>query len=126
MPQPNVEPEEIIEKFDLPSSEKMIEVMGLSRDILDKEIASTKDFYKKGNNPPSYSNVRSISEFIEDEYDGFVQNLYQQGETEISFDELLNTFKQQLDRHLPDYVVVKNTGRAYLADEDDQTILKFK
>ncbi|GAT18126.1 MAG TPA: hypothetical protein DDW71_03055 [Lactobacillus sp.] len=126
MPQPNMEPEEIVEKFGLPSSEKMIEVMGLSRDILDKEIASTKDFYKKGNNPPSYSSVRSISEFIEDEYDSFVQKLYQQGETEISVDELLSAFKQRLNQHLPNYVVVKNTGRAYLADENDQTPLKIK
>jgi hypothetical protein len=126
MPQVNMEPEEIIEKFGLPSSQNMIEVMGLSRDVLDKEIASTKDFYKKGNNPPSYSNVRSFSEFIEDEYDGFVQELYRQGETEISYDEMLNIFKQQLNQHLSNYVVVKNTGRAYLADENDQTTLKIK
>lgn len=124
MPQPNMEPEEIIEKFGLPSSEDIIKAMGTSPDVLDKEVACTRDYHKQGNNPPSYLNVRSISELIEDEYDGFVQLLYQKGETEIAYDDLLDSFKQQLNQHLANYVVVKNTGRAYLADENDQTALK--
>lgn len=124
MPQPNMEPEEIIDKFGLPSSEDIIKTMGISPDVLDKEVACAKDYHKQGNNPPSYLNVRSISELIEDEYDGFVQLLYKQGETEISYDNLLDSFKQQLNQHLTNYVVVKNTGRAYLADENDQTALK--
>ncbi|WP_203650102.1 hypothetical protein [Secundilactobacillus yichangensis] len=124
MPQPNMEPEEIIEKFGLPSSEDIIKAMGVSPDVLDKEVACTKDYQKQGNNPPSYVSVRSFSELLEDEYDGFVQLLYQKGETEIAYDDLLASFKQQLNQHLANYVVVKNTGRAYLADENDQTALK--
>lgn len=124
MPQPNMEPEEIIEKFGLPSSEDIIKAMGVSPDVLDKEVACTKDYHKQGNNPPSYVSVRSFSELLEDEYDGFVQLLYQKGETEIAYDDLLASFKQQLNQHLANYVVVKNTGRAYLADENDQTALK--
>lgn len=124
MPQPIMEPEEIIEKFGLPSSEDIIKAMGVSPDVLDKEVACTKDYHKQGNNPPSYVSVRSFSELLEDEYDGFVQLLYQKGETEIAYDDLLASFKQQLNQHLANYVVVKNTGRAYLADENDQTALK--
>lgn len=123
MPQPNMEPEEIIEKFGLPSSGDIIEAMGIPQAVLDKEVAGTKDYHKQGNNPPSYLNVRSISELVEDEYDGFVQVLYNKDKTEISFDEVLDLFKQQLNQHLPSYVVVKNTGRAYLADENDRTLL---
>lgn len=124
MPQANMEPEEIIEKFGLPTSEEIIQALAVSQEILEKEVACSKDFRKQGNNPPSYLNVRSIRELIDDEYDGFVQLLYKQGETEISYDDLLTTFKQTFNQHLANYVVVKNTGRAYLADEDDQTPLK--
>jgi len=91
---------------------------------LDKEVASAQNYHKHGNNPPSYLNVRSINELIEDEYDDFVQVLYNKGETEISYDELFNSFKQRLNQYLTNCVIVKNTGRAYLADENDRTALK--
>jgi len=124
MPQSNMEPDEIVEKFGLPSSEDIIKAMGIAPDVLDKEVACTQNYHKQGNNPPSYINVRSISELIEDEYDDFVQVLYNKGETEISYDELFNSFKQRLNQYLTNCVIVKNTGRAYLADENDQTALK--
>ncbi|MFC6253327.1 hypothetical protein ACFP1H_01750 [Secundilactobacillus hailunensis] len=124
MPQPNMEPDEIIEKFGLPSSEDIIKAMGIAPDVLDKEVACTQNYHKQGNNPPSYLNVRSINELIEDEYDDFVQVLYNKGETEISYDDLFNSFKQRLNQYLTSCVIVKNTGRAYLADENDQTALK--
>jgi len=124
MPQSNMEPDEIVEKFGLPSSEDIIKAMGIAPDVLDKEVACTQNYHKQGNNPPSYINVRSISELIEDEYDDFVQVLYNKGETEISYDELFNSFKQRLNQYLTNCVIVKNTGRAYLADENDRTALK--
>ncbi|MCH5463003.1 hypothetical protein HC026_10565 [Lactobacillus sp. LC28-10] len=126
MPQANMEPEEIIEQFGLPSSQEIIQALVISTDVLEKEVACLKDFHKQGNNPPSYLNVRSIKEFIEDEYDGFVQKLYNRAETEISYDDMLSSFKQMINQDLANYVVVKNTGRAYLADENDRTSLKVK
>ena len=67
---------EIVEKFGLPSSEDIIKAMGIAPDVLDKEVACTQNYHKQGNNPPSYLNVRSINELSEDEYDDFVQLLY--------------------------------------------------
>lgn len=121
----SMEPEEIIEQFGLPSVKHIIATLAIPQATLDKEIACAKDYHKQGNNPPSYLSVRSISEVIEDEYDNFVERLYRQGETEIAYDDLLNSFKQQLNQQLAGFVVVKNTGRAYVPDENDQTALKL-
>ncbi|WP_054760231.1 hypothetical protein [Secundilactobacillus collinoides] len=55
---------------------------------------------------------------IEDEYDGYVQALYQDGKTVNDEAKIVTAFRQHLNQDLTQFVMVKNTGRAYLADEN--------
>lgn len=115
MPLPHLEPDDIVEQFSLPTISDVFGALKLSEDVLNVEVASSDDLHKKGNNPPSYSNVRSMSEMIEDEYDGFVQQLYHEQMIHLSHEEVIKQFKAQANQRLATLVVVKNNGRAYEA-----------
>lgn len=119
---PEMEPDEIINKYALPDIDTVINSLAVDETTLDKDVAFKQDFHKKGNNPPSYSNVRSVFEVIEDDYDMFVLNLYNRAETQIKHTDVISRFKQQLIATLAKLVVVRNTGRAYLADPDEKDI----
>ncbi|MTV81716.1 hypothetical protein [Secundilactobacillus folii] len=119
---PELESDEIIDKYDLPSFDQVLDALAFPPATLERDVASQKDFHKKGNNPPSYSNVRSVREVIEDAYDDFVQNLYQSGQKERSNADIMSQFRQKLNQDLATLVVVKNTGRAYLADPNADPI----
>lgn len=115
MTQPELEPDEIVNQLHLPQTATVIDSLHVAPTLLEQDMADPDSYRKKGNNPPSYTDVRSVSEVIEDEYDAFVQSLYDEGLTQIDPKELIDKFRKQLNQKLNTFVVVKNTGRAYLA-----------
>ncbi|ANZ64558.1 hypothetical protein AYR62_10985 [Secundilactobacillus paracollinoides] len=117
MTQPELASDEIISRLHLPTLRNLLNDLSLDYDQLESNVASQADLHKKGNNPPSYTNVRSLGEVIEDAYDGYVQTLYQDGTTDSDETKVVTAFRQQLNQDLNQFVLVKNTGRAYLADE---------
>lgn len=118
MTQPELEPEEIVHQLHLPETEAIIESLHVTPTLLEQDMADPDSYRKKGNNPPSYTDVRSVGEVIEDEYDTFVQSLYYAGLTQIDPKELIDKFRKQVNQKLNAFVVVKNTGRAYLAADN--------
>ncbi len=118
MTQPELASDDIISRLHLPTLRNLLNDLSLDYDQLESNVASQADLHKKGNNPPSYTNVRSLGEVIEDEYDGYVQALYRDGKTVNDETKVVTAFRQQLNQDLTQFVMVKNTGRAYLADEN--------
>lgn len=124
MSQPELEADEIIRKYALPTFDEVLGELAIDPATLEKDVANRYDLHKKGNNPPSYTFVRSVAEFIADTYDDFVEQLYQTNRIEQSSDGIFAQFKTQLNQSVTTIVIVKNTGRAYVADSAAET-LKF-
>lgn len=62
MTQPELASDDIISRLHLPTLRKLLDDLSLDYDQLENNVASQADLHKKGNNPPSYTNVRSLGE----------------------------------------------------------------
>lgn len=116
---PELAADEIVAQLFLPTIQDVFTALNVNPSVLEYDVASPSDYHKKGNNPPSYSNVRSVREVIEDGYDEYVQDLYQDGQTQLDHSDVIDKFRQKINHDLKQFVVVKNTGRAYLAADSD-------
>ena len=115
---PALEPDEIVAQYKLPDSDRVIESLKISPSQLSDNVANRDDLTRTGNNPAAYANVRSLQEVIEDEYDDCLVDLYEKQDIPENHDTLLAQFKKHLQSVFYELLVVRNTGRFYVADED--------